>query len=78
VLLGISKRGDRYLRCLLIQGARAVVYRTAGKDDPLSRWIERIKGRRGINRAILALANKMARMGWAILRNKTVYQAAQV
>jgi transposase len=78
VLLGISKRGDRYLRCLLIQGARAVVYRTAGKDDPLSRWIDQIKDRRGINRAIVALANKMARMGWAILRNKTVYQAAQV
>jgi transposase len=76
VLLGISKRGDRYLRCLLIQGARAVVYRTAGKDDPLSRWIDQIKDRRGINRAIVALANKMARMGWAILRNKTVYQAA--
>lgn len=43
VLLGISKRGDRYLRCLLIQGARAVVYRAADKDDSLSRWIERIE-----------------------------------
>jgi transposase len=77
VLLGISKRGDRYLRCLMIQGARAVVYRADHKDDPLSRWINRLKDRRGVNRAIVALANKMARIGWAILRNKTVYQAAQ-
>lgn len=75
VLLGISKRGNRYLRCLLIQGARAVVYKAANKDDPLSRWINRISDRRGINRAIVALANKMARIGWAILRNKTAYQA---
>jgi transposase len=77
VLLGISKRGDRYLRCLMVQGARAVVYRAANKDDPLSRWINRIRDRRGVNRAIVALANKMARIGWAILRNKTFYQAAQ-
>lgn len=76
VLLGISKRGNRYLRCLLIQGARAVVYTAANKDDPLNRWINRIIDRRGINRAIVALANKMARIGWAILRNKTVYRAA--
>jgi len=75
-LLGISKLGDGYLRYLLIQGARAVVHRTAEMDDPLSRWLDRIKDRRGINRTIVALANKMARMGWAILRNKTVYQVA--
>lgn len=76
VLLGISKRGNRYLRCLLIQGARAVVYQAAKKNDSLSRWINRIKDRRGINRTIVALANKMARMGWAVLRYKTVYQPA--
>jgi len=76
VLLGISKRGNRYLRCLLIQGARAVVYKAANKSDSLNRWINRVSDRRGINRAIVALANKMARIGWAILRNKTVYQAA--
>jgi transposase len=75
VLLGISKRGDRYLRCLLIQGARAVVYQATHKDDPLSRWINRVSNRRGINRAIVALANKMARIGWAVLRYKTVYQS---
>jgi transposase len=76
VLLGISKRGDRYLRCLLIQGARAVVLRANKHDDPLYRWINRIVDRRGKNRAIVALANKMARIGWAVLRYKTVYRTA--
>ena len=39
VLLGISKRGDRYLRCLLVHGARSVLRRAPGKDDRLSRWV---------------------------------------
>ncbi len=76
VLLGISKRGDRYLRSLLAHGARAVIIQADRKDDRLSRWIQRLKAERGINRATIALANKMARMGWAILAHKTVYQAA--
>lgn len=74
VLLGISKRGDRYLRCLLIHGARAVVSRAAGKADSLSLWIQRIEARRGRNRATVAYANKMARMGWACLHHETDYQ----
>ncbi len=74
LLLGISKRGDRYLRSLLVHGARAVVRVAANKDDPLSRWINRIKAQRGFNKAAVALANKLARIGWAILRNNTVYQ----
>jgi transposase len=76
VLLGISKRGDRYLRSLLIHGARSVVRQAADKGDRLSRWINRIRAERGYNKAAVALANKMARMGWAVLRNKTVYQLA--
>lgn len=75
-LLGISKRGDRYLRSLLVHGARAVVSRAEKKQDRLSQWINRIRAERGFNKATVALANKMARMGWAILANKTVYQAA--
>lgn len=75
VLLGISKRGDRYLRSLLVHGARAVVMQAATKDDRLSRWINRLKVERGFNKAVVALANKMARIGWAVLANKTVYQA---
>jgi len=76
VLLGISKRGDRYLRSLLVHGARAVVIQAAKKDDRLSRWINKVKAARGFNKAVVALANKMARMGWAVLVNKTVYQIA--
>ena len=76
VLLGISKRGDRYLRSLLVHGARAVVIQAARKDDPLSRWINRIRDERGWNKAVVATANKLARIGWAILRHNTIYQPA--
>jgi transposase len=73
-LLGISKRGDRYLRSLLVHGARAVVSRADGKDDQLSQWINKVRAKRGFNKAVVAMANKMARMGWAILSHNTVYQ----
>lgn len=76
VLLGISKRGDRYLRSLLVHGARSVVIRAANKDDRLSRWINKVRASRGFNKAVVALANKMARIGWAVLVNKTTYQIA--
>jgi transposase len=76
VLLGISKRGDRYLRSLLVHGARSVVIRAAKKDDRLSRWINKVRAARGFNKAVVALANKMARIGWAVLANKTDYQIA--
>jgi len=75
-LLGISKRGDRYLRSLLVHGARAVVIQAATKDDRLSCWINTLRARRGFNKATVALANKLARIGWAVLANKTVYHAA--
>ena len=65
-LLGISKRGNSYLRCLLIQGAKAVVSRANTKNDKLSQWINRLVQTRGHNRACVAYANKMARMAWAI------------
>ncbi len=77
-LLGISKRGDRYLRSLLVHGARAVVIQAAHKTDPLSQWINRIRANRGYNRATVALANKMARIGWAVLRHTTVYHPGVV
>lgn len=77
VLLGISKRGDRYVRCLLVHGARAVVRWAADKDDPLSAWINRLVAKRGVNKATVALANKLARIGWAVLRHHTVYQPAK-
>ncbi len=72
-LLGISKRGDVYLRALLIHGARAVVSQAKHKDDRLSRWVTNIATRRHPNVAAVALANKTARMAWAMLRNETNY-----
>jgi len=74
-LLGISKRGDRYLRSLLVHGARAVVRQAENKEDRLSRWINTIRAQRGYNKAVVALANKLARLGWAVLAHNTVYQA---
>ena len=72
-LLGISKRGDVYLRTLMIHGARSVIARAKHKDDRLSRWVTGIATRRHPNVAAVALANKTARMAWAILRHKVDY-----
>jgi transposase len=72
-LFGISKRGDVYLRTQMIHGARAVVSQAKHRDDPLSRWVTDIAKRRHPNVAAVALANKTARMAWAILRNDTDY-----
>jgi len=75
-LLGISKRGDAYLRSLLIHGARAVIRTARTKDDPLSRWVTRIADRRHPNVAAVALANKTARIAWAMLNRGTNYLPA--
>ncbi len=72
-LLGISKRGDVYLRTLMIHGARSVVANAKHKDDRLSRWVTAIATKRHPNVAAVALANKTARMAWAMLRNETDY-----
>lgn len=73
-LLGISKRGDNMLRVHLIQGARSVLMHAKGKDDPLCRWALKVCAERGFNKATVALANKLARIGWAVLKNQTTYQ----
>ena len=78
ILLGISKRGNRQLRTLLIHGARAVVRYAPQKDDALSRWVTKLVARRGKNKATVALANKLARIGWAILTRGGVYQPRMV
>ena len=72
-LLGISKRGDAYLRTLLIHGARAVVSQAKHREDRLSQWVTAIAIRRHPNVAAVALANKTARMAWAMLRQGTDY-----
>ena len=74
-LLGISKRGDRYVRYLLIHGARAAL-RTAGRhDNRRSRWTLEVESRRGRNIAAVALANKNARATWAILAKAVTFDS---
>ena len=67
VLLGISKRGDRYLRTLLIHGARAVLSHHKDADNNYSRWVARKKSTLSHNKAAVALANKNARIIWSML-----------
>jgi transposase len=73
-LLGISKRGDAYLRCLLVHGARSVIRTAKTKDDRLSRWVMRIATQRHPNVAAVALANKTVRIAWAMMKEGTDYQ----
>jgi transposase len=67
-LLGISKRGNKYLRKLLIHGARAALPHVAERDTPLGRWAKGLLGRAHQNVVVVALANKLARIAWAVLR----------
>lgn len=73
-LLGISKRGDTYLRTLLIHGARTVMFNAKDKGS----WSEALLHRRPTNVAIVAMANKMARTAWAILAHGRKYQRSYV
>ncbi|MCK5922357.1 MAG: IS110 family transposase [Methylococcales bacterium] len=75
-LLGISKRGNGYLRTLYIHGARAVLRHSANKTDRLSLWAQSVLKRRGHNKACVAVANKMARMAWVIMAKGETYRPA--
>lgn len=75
-LMGISKRGDRYLRTLLIHGARSAMRVMARKSDRRSLWAMDVERRRGANIATVALANKTARIAWAMLAHGEDYRAA--
>jgi transposase len=66
-LLGITKRGDVYLRTLLVHGARSAMRYSAKRTDPKSRWVEQLRKRRGDNVAAVALAAKHARILWALM-----------
>lgn len=74
VYLGISKRGNWYIRTLLIHGARAVLKNYAKKTDKLSLWLQSLIERRGFNKAAVALANKNARILWAMASNGKDYE----
>ena len=71
----ITKRGDVYLRTLLIHGARAVMRQLARRTDATSRWGLALKARRGFNKAVVALAAKQARILWALLATGRPYAA---
>lgn len=73
-LMSITKQGDRYLRSILIHGARSAVSQAHRKDDRLSRWATELKQRSHANVAAVALANKTVRIAWAMLRHGTDYE----
>jgi transposase len=66
----ITRRGDRYLRTLLILGARSVLQRASQQSDPFSRWALALRERRGYHRACVAIAAKNARVAWAMLQGR--------
>ena len=81
---GITKRGDRYLRCLLTHGARAVLtaaQRRTQRHQPVSRllhWAATVQHRRGHNKATIAVANKLGRIIWAVWTRETEFTASAV
>lgn len=74
-LFGITKRGNKYLRTLLIHGARAALPSLSQSDTPIGRWLKAMI-ERGVHRnaIIVALANKLARIAWAVLRKDTRFE----
>lgn len=74
-LLGVTKKGNGDLKWLLIQGARAVMERSGTKTDKRSQWINNLAARKHSNVVATALANRMARMAWAILQGSEPYEA---
>jgi transposase len=74
-LLGISKHGNPYLRRLFIHGTRSVLARVRRDEHSFGKWLDRIEARSPRNVAIVALANKLARIAWAVLTTGQVYSA---
>ena len=68
-LLGITKRGSKYLRKLLLQGARSVMPQLAKSDTWLGAWLRGLLARSHPNAVVVALGNKLARIAWAVLRH---------
>lgn len=75
-LVGISKRGNKYLRKLLIHGARAALPTLLESPTPLGAWLRGLTTRMHKNAAVVALANKLARMAWAVLRHNETFRFA--
>ena len=77
-LVGINKRGNSYLRRLLIHGARAALPGLAASESPLGTWLQGLLSRTHKNAAVVALANKLARIAWAVLRHGGRFRASTV
>jgi transposase len=73
-LCGISKRGNEYLRRMFIHGARAVLYRVKYDTGGFGRWVHQLEARAPRNKVIVAIANKLARIAWAVLSRGEGYQ----
>lgn len=74
----ITKRGDEYLRTLLIQGAKSALMSTHKRDDPVSRWLVQLRQRVGWHKACVAMANKNARILWAVMTREGGFDAHHV
>lgn len=74
-LIGISKHGNRYLRKLFIHGARTVLHLVQNRTSPITQWADGLKERTHVNVAAVAMANKMARIAWAVLTKGERYRA---
>ena len=74
----ITKRGDMYLRMLLIQGAKSAVMTAHKRDDTISRWAHQLKEKSGWQKAVVALANKNARILWAVFVRGKPFDARHV
>jgi transposase len=75
---GITKRGDTYLRSLLIQGAKSAVMTAHKRSDPISKWAAALRDRAGWQKAVVALANKNARILWAVMTKGDAFDARHV
>ncbi|WP_133406963.1 IS110 family transposase [Parashewanella tropica] len=74
ILLGISKRGNKELRTLFIHGARSILWRDKSAEKYFGSWLINLKKRKPFNVAVVALANKIARIAWAVLVNKKSFE----
>ena len=76
--MGISQRGDPHFRKLLVHRARCFAGHVTDKDDVLNQWAKNLAARKLVNVITVALANKTARVAWAVVRNDTAYQPSLV
>ena len=74
-LLGISKRGNKRLRCLFVHGARAIMSRLESNDGPFTEWVKKLRATKPFNVACIALANKLVRIAWGVLNKHEKFSA---